>query len=131
MDETFGVIGMKLPRDPEHWGKKEQGVRGLGAHPTKAKLAPSQTSAHSFRSPRGRTRGRCGGLVGWNMKLMKQGVDRREMKFGPPSVVRGFLKMSLFLVEFLDPGIPSRSPMRRVQVYVWLALMVQSGDGRK
>ena len=32
------------------------------------------------------------------------------------------------LVEFLDLGTPSRSPMHRVQVFVWLALMLHSCD---
>ena len=52
------------------------------------------------------------------------------MKSGPTYAVRGFLKKMSpwWSLEFLDPDNPSRSPMRRVQVHVCLALMLQSGD---
>jgi hypothetical protein len=43
---------------------------------------------------------------------MKRGGLIGEMKFRLPLVVGGFLNTSLFLVEFLDPHIPSRSPPR-------------------
>ena len=51
-----------------------------------------------------------------------------EMKAGLTYAVSRLSGKVAAPVGFLDSDTPSRCPMRRIRVYVWLSLMLQSGD---